>query len=49
MRIKRLGWTLLLLAGCAFVSSCGYVAAGAAGAAADRAIQRHNDKDHDTD
>jgi hypothetical protein len=44
--LKRYGWTLLLLAISVALNGCGYVAAGVAGAATERAVQQHNQKDN---
>ncbi|HEU4620142.1 MAG TPA: hypothetical protein VFV10_19050 [Gammaproteobacteria bacterium] len=40
---KRYAWLLLLLSVVAPISGCGYVAAGAVGAAAEHQHDQHND------
>ncbi len=50
-KFVRLAWIALTAAFVASLSGCGYVAAGAAGAAAEKAYQQHknDDGDHDSD
>ncbi len=48
-RLKSYAWIALASALAASVTSCGYVAAGAAGAAAEKAYQQHKDGNGDKD